>query len=81
MKKIRALRHFAERLGPYLLLELLLPGGTLFALLLYLYRNGHFAFLADARRVAGTVGESLGSELEQLSLALQPAYQWPEIRG
>ena len=25
--------------GPYLLLELLLPGGTLFALLLFLYRN------------------------------------------
>lgn len=25
--------------GPYLLLELLLPGGTLFALLLFVYRN------------------------------------------
>ena len=28
-----------KKAGPYLLLELLLPGGTLFALLLFLYRN------------------------------------------
>lgn len=28
-----------QQAGPYLLLELLLPGGTLFALLLFLYRN------------------------------------------
>ena len=27
------------RLGPYVLLELLLPGGTLFALLLFLYQR------------------------------------------
>ena len=29
----------AQRLGPYVLIELLLPGGTLFALLLFLYRQ------------------------------------------
>jgi hypothetical protein len=27
-------------LGPYILIELLLPGGTLFSLLLFLYRRG-----------------------------------------
>jgi hypothetical protein len=27
------------RFGPYLMLEILLPGGTLFALLLFLYRR------------------------------------------
>jgi hypothetical protein len=32
--------------GPYLLVELLLPGGTLMALLLYLYRNRRSAALA-----------------------------------
>jgi hypothetical protein len=42
------LRRLAARLGPYALLELLLPGGTLFALLLFLYqraktRPGKFA--------------------------------------
>jgi len=39
---VRSFRFFGvlvEKAGPYLLLELLLPGGTLFALLLYLYRR------------------------------------------
>lgn len=33
------LRRFGAKLGPYVLLELLLPGGTMFALLLFLYRR------------------------------------------
>ena len=33
------LRRQAQRFGPYLLLEAVMPGGTLFALLLYLYRT------------------------------------------
>ena len=33
------LRRWAQKLGPYLLLEILLPGGTLFALLLLLYQS------------------------------------------
>ena len=32
------LRRQAQRFGPYLLLEAVMPGGTLFAFLLYLYR-------------------------------------------
>ncbi len=32
------LRRLAQRLGPYLLIEAAMPGGTLLALLLYLYR-------------------------------------------
>src|SRR5262245_6168764 len=44
MEKIKAaletLRRVARGFGPYLLLELLLPGGTLIAVLLFLYRNG-----------------------------------------
>jgi hypothetical protein len=28
-----------QKVGPYLLLEILLPGGTVFALLLFLYRQ------------------------------------------
>jgi len=39
------LRRAAKAVGPYMLLELLLPGGTLFALLLYLYRSGALAAL------------------------------------
>ena len=32
------LRRQAKRFGPYLLVEAVMPGGTLLALLLYLYR-------------------------------------------
>jgi hypothetical protein len=35
----KLLRRFGAKLGPYVLLELLLPGGTMFALLLFLYRR------------------------------------------
>ena len=37
----RWLRRIGQSLGPYLMLELVLPGGTLFALLLFLYRRGN----------------------------------------
>ncbi len=33
------LRRWLPRLGPYVLVEIALPGGTLLALLLYLYRR------------------------------------------
>ena len=32
-----------KRVGPYFLIELLLPGGTLIALCLYLYRRIHLS--------------------------------------
>jgi hypothetical protein len=44
--------ELARRLGPYLMLEILLPGGTLLALLLFLYRR---------RQLNGTTGARLGS--------------------
>jgi hypothetical protein len=37
------LRRIVRTLGPYVMLEMVLPGGTLFALALYLYRSGWFA--------------------------------------
>ena len=33
------LRRVGPQLGPYLMLELVMPGGTLLALALFLYRN------------------------------------------
>jgi len=32
-------RRFGQKFGPYLMVEMLLPGGTLLALLLFLYRR------------------------------------------
>jgi len=37
---LNALRRAVQRFGPYLVVEILLPGGTLVALLLLLYRTG-----------------------------------------
>ena len=36
---LAALRRWVQKLGPYVVLEILLPGGTLFALLLLLYQS------------------------------------------
>jgi hypothetical protein len=38
VSKWEVLRRQARRFGPYLLVEAAMPGGTLLALLLYLYR-------------------------------------------
>ncbi len=46
--------ELARRLGPYLMLEILLPGGTLLALLLYLYRRRQLHGTTGARRTCST---------------------------
>ena len=37
--RLGMLRRLGQTLGPYLMLEILLPGGTVLALLLFLYRR------------------------------------------
>jgi hypothetical protein len=37
-RNFQGLRGLAHRVGPYLLIEAVMPGGTLLALALYLYR-------------------------------------------
>ena len=49
------LRTWARKSGPYLLLEILLPGGMLFALLLFLYRRGQL-LQAAAQAAEGARG-------------------------
>lgn len=39
MLGLEIVRHLASRIGPYFVVELVLPGGTLLALLIYLYRR------------------------------------------
>lgn len=41
LQRMREANDLVYRAGPYVLLEILLPGGTLFALLLFLYRRHH----------------------------------------
>ena len=56
-----------QRAGPYVVLEIVLPGGTLFALLLYLHRSGKL------RKVAPAVAHAAGEALAAMAFALQPA--------
>ena len=39
MRGLGLVRRFGQKLGPYLMLEILMPGGTLLALLLFLYQR------------------------------------------
>jgi predicted lysophospholipase L1 biosynthesis ABC-type transport system permease subunit len=39
MSRLGMLRRLGQELGPYLMLEILLPGGTVLALLFFLYRR------------------------------------------
>jgi len=40
MQQIARIHSLLRTLGPYVVLEILLPGGTLLALLLFFYRRG-----------------------------------------
>lgn len=44
--------ELVRRIGPYLLVEALLPGGTLLAVLLYLYRRKFFSGVLSILRPA-----------------------------
>lgn len=52
MNSLGFLRGLALKLGPYVLLEIILPGGTLFALLLFLYRRGKTKVGSATQRTA-----------------------------
>jgi len=58
IRTLETLRRWGQKLGPYVLLELLIPGGTLFALLLFLYQSKKLSFGAVAPRAAIAVTRS-----------------------
>src|SRR5438128_11822357 len=65
MNRLAMLRRLAQELGPYLMLEILLPGGTLLALLLYLYRRKGPELGRIVLRIALAVRITLASLLQQ----------------
>jgi hypothetical protein len=68
MQMLEALVANARKLGPYVLLEVVLPGGTLFAMTLFVYRNPTAArgYLAKARRTARRAMAAMRNALRAL---------------
>ncbi len=71
--RARELCRLLKRAGPYVLLEVVLPGGTLFALLLYLHRTGKLRALAQPERIGEAVVKVAGDAATAIAFALQPA--------
>ena len=73
VRRMRDAQRLLRKAGPYVLLELVMPGGTLLALLLYLYRSGHLRKLGDGRRLARGALRTAARMFDQLALVWQPA--------
>ena len=65
-------RRFGQRFGPYLMVEMLLPGGTLVALLLYLYQRRKPDIRRGLDGVVLAVTRTLASAFEQRVLVPAP---------
>jgi hypothetical protein len=76
MSSLVMLRRFGQKVGPYLMLEILLPGGTLFALLLFLYRRRKLNTVGNASRTGIALARALVGMVEQF-FVLQPCYVRP----
>jgi hypothetical protein len=71
MQRLRNAGHLLQGAGPYLLLEILLPGGTLFALLLFLYqRSQRNAARERASLTTGGIASASGKVREALDSLL-----------
>ena len=74
ISRLGILRRIGQNWGPYLMLEILLPGGTLLALLLFLYRRRKLNTRSDAPRTAVALPRALVSIGEQCNFVRQPRY-------
>ena len=70
---LETLRRFGHKLGPYLMLEILLPGGSLFALMLFLYQRRKAGIGGTPRPVAAAA-RLLASLAPQGIFVPQPCY-------
>ena len=71
------LRRFGAKVGPYVLVELLLPGGTLFALLLFLHQRLKANAGTFATRLASP--PALVSTLYEAPLQCNRVAPWPHM--
>lgn len=71
--RAKELGNLLRRAGPYVVLEIVLPGGTLFALLLYLHRSGQLRKLANPDRIGQGLLRAAEQTAGAIAFALQPA--------
>jgi hypothetical protein len=71
-RSFKVFGNLLEKAGPYLLLELLLPGGTLFALLLWLYRQRQQLGSANVARASVVAAQAIGKVREEIGSFAQP---------
>jgi hypothetical protein len=74
MNGLEALHRIGRNAGFYLVLELLLPGGTLVALLLFLYRRGKLDPRGFASRAVATVSRRFAGAFEGGTPVPGPCY-------
>ena len=72
MSRLGILRRIGQNWGPYLMLEILLPGGTLLALLLFLYRRTKLNGRGDAPRTAIALPRALASMSSKANSCCNP---------
>lgn len=65
MQYLRNAGHLLQGAGPYLLLEILLPGGTLFALLLFLYQRSQRNAARERPPLANVSSEPVFGTLQE----------------
>jgi hypothetical protein len=67
MQRLRNACHLLQKVGPYLLLEILMPGGTLLALFLFVYRQtGDRASRDGAPRITVVIAWAFGKVRDAL---------------
>ena len=79
--QLEPLRRSGAKLGPYVLLQLLLPGGTMFALLLFLYQRWKLKATSLPTRIGAASPPALMSTLGRGILAVQPERKGEERAG
>ena len=75
--QLETLRRLGQKLGPYLMLEILLPGGSVFALLLFLYQRRKLGIGREPPRPVLAVMRALASQVPQGIFVAQPCYVRP----
>jgi hypothetical protein len=84
VRRISVWFGFIQKLGPYLLLEIFLPGGTLIALLLFLYQRKQLADGAADMPIVATAFTTLRDAYQRVTTwvkASQPRFELTAVRS